>query len=62
MRAISFRRKAPSASFARIIVSSSDSHLDRFIPLEEAEKLFEEGKLAKVDLGNDYPNSYQRKA
>lgn len=45
---------------ARIVSDSRDARSDKFIPLAEAEALYKAGKLAKVSLGDAYPNSYQR--
>jgi hypothetical protein len=43
---------------ARIIKSTADSALDRFIPLDVAKRMYIEGKLTDVDMGPDYPDSY----
>ncbi len=43
---------------ARIIRDGQDS-LDRLMPLEQASRLWDEGKLVHVDIGPAYPYSFQ---
>lgn len=45
---------------ARIIRDPRNARLDQFIPLDLAKHLFDLGALASVDIGEAYPNSYQR--
>lgn len=51
-------KQEPGKALARIVKDTADSTMDTFIPLADAQRLYEEGKLASVDMGNAYPNSY----
>lgn len=45
---------------ARIVRDPRDARKDQFIPLDLAHLLFKQGILAQIDMGQAYPNSYQR--
>ena len=49
---------APAIPQARIVTNTADASSDKFMPLAEAKKLYSEGKLHELYLGNAYPNSY----
>ena len=49
----------PRAIMARIVIDTRDARRDRFIPLDDAKRMFEQGELVQlIDMG--YPNSYMR--
>lgn len=55
---VKVKKKVHLEKKARMIRDVRDASKDYFIPLEEAEKLYNEGKLYKLEMGPTYPNSY----
>lgn len=51
--------RLPQARMARIVLDTRDGRRDKLIPLDDAKRLCIQGKLARLDMGPTYPNSYE---
>jgi len=53
-------RKKPEPEMAIIVVDTRDASRDKRIPLADAQRLYKEGKLAKLDMGQGaYRHAYE---
>lgn len=51
--------RTPEPRLARIVSDSREASLDRLIRLEDAMRMWEEGKLNRLDMGSAYPYAFE---